>query len=103
MGQFRKKPVVIEAVQYLGLDAIGVQVFAEMPGWLQAATRKMSHLKGSVSAAENGHPWIATLEGGHVASPADWIIRGVQGELYPCKPDIFQATYEPALTREDAA
>lgn len=40
--------------------------------------------------------WIKTLEGGHIASPGDWIIRGVKGEFYPCKPDIFASTYDPA-------
>lgn len=45
--------------------------------------------------------WIGTLEGNMIASAGDWIIRGVKGELYPCKPDIFAATYEPvALTEE---
>ncbi len=38
--------------------------------------------------------WIATLEGGHVVTPGDWIITGVRGEKYPCKPDIFEETYE---------
>jgi len=40
------------------------------------------------------HGWIDTLEGGHIVCPGDWIITGVQGENYPCKPDIFEATYE---------
>jgi len=40
------------------------------------------------------HGWIDTLEGGHIVCPDDWIITGVQGENYPCKPDIFEATYE---------
>jgi hypothetical protein len=39
--------------------------------------------------------YCSTLEGGHVVTPGDWIITGVQGERYPCKPDIFEATYEP--------
>jgi len=39
---------------------------------------------------------IPTLEGGHVASPGDWIIKGIAGEFYPCKPEIFEATYDPA-------
>jgi hypothetical protein len=43
------------------------------------------------------HGWIDTLEGGHIVCPGDWIIRGVQGELYPCKPDIFAKTYEAVL------
>jgi len=41
------------------------------------------------------HGWIDTLEGGHRVCPGDYIITGVQGEMYPCKPDIFEATYEP--------
>lgn len=41
------------------------------------------------------HGWIDTLEGGHIVCPGDWIITGVNGEFYPCKPDIFEKTYEP--------
>ena len=41
------------------------------------------------------HGWIDTLEGGHIVCPGDWIITGVKGEYYPCKPDIFEQTYEP--------
>lgn len=44
----------------------------------------------------HAHGWIDTLEGGHIVCPGDWIITGVQGEHYPCKPDIFEATYQPA-------
>jgi hypothetical protein len=44
---------------------------------------------------QTGGIYIPTLEGVVVASPGDWIIRGVKGEFYPCKPDIFEATYEP--------
>lgn len=43
----------------------------------------------------HNHGWIDTKEGGHVVCPGDWIITGVKGEVYPCKPDIFAATYEP--------
>ena len=43
------------------------------------------------------HGWIDTLEGGHNVCPGDWIITGVKGERYPCKPDIFSATYEPVV------
>lgn len=42
------------------------------------------------------HGWIDTLEGGHIVCPSDWIITGVKGEYYPCKPDIFEMTYEAA-------
>ena len=48
----------------------------------------------------HNHGWIDTLEGGHIVCPGDWIITGVKGERYPCKPDIFAATYEPARQPE---
>lgn len=89
MGKWRKKPVVIEAVQWKGpiRDAEYLTAFDD---WMVAnqGDRKCRY-KGS-------NIIIATLEGDHLASPGDWIIRGVQGELYPCKPDIFSATYEKA-------
>jgi len=44
----------------------------------------------------HNHGWIDTLEGGHIVCPGDWIITGVKGEHHPCKPDIFEMTYEPA-------
>lgn len=75
--KFRKKPVVIEATQWFKMgDHPAVTV---MP-------------RGRESA-ENG--WIQTLEGGHIVTPGDYIITGVVGETYPCKPDIFLMTYEP--------
>ena len=85
--KYRKKPVVIEAVQYLGQ---GNMADGDVPEWLWDA------LKSGVVQATNGtDPFvITTLEGDHIASPGDWIIRGVKGELYPCKPDSFELTYE---------
>lgn len=44
----------------------------------------------------HNHGWIDTMEGGHIVCPGDWIITGVKGENYPCKPDIFETTYERA-------
>lgn len=82
MARYRKKPVEIEAVQNLPA--------ANMSSWLQMAfdTRRCVPLPdGSVS--------IETLEGKMIAAPGDFIIRGITGEIYPCKPDIFHATYEP--------
>jgi len=78
--KFRKKPVVVEAWQ----NASG-----RTPEWLDAAYRV-----GKVQYGSNGVIYIITLEGTMRAEPCDWIIRGVQGELYPCKPDIFEQTYE---------
>ena len=83
MGQYRKKPVVIEAEQYL----LGEVIRAK---WLFDAMES-----GIVFSDADGLK-IKTLEGVMSASVGDWIIRGVQGELYPCKPDIFAATYEAA-------
>lgn len=92
MAKYRKKPVVIEAICWSPhLKAI------EVPAWL---TLVGGHGVKPGSAdnvlTDDGCLHIRTLEGVMVANPGDWIIQGVQGELYPCKPDIFAATYEPA-------
>jgi len=96
MGSFRKKPVVIQAVQFVpgDLDELG-----DLARWLNAWGA--DYIFG-VDGDRVVDLEIRTLEDGedgrakHVASPGDWIIRGVQGEFYPCKPDIFEATYEAA-------
>ena len=84
-GRWRKKPVVIEAMRYTAAngDECAAWVDEVFDGW---------------QLAYGSHPpmlRIRTLEGVMEASEGDWIIRGVQGEFYPCKPDIFAATYEP--------
>ena len=76
--RYRKKPVVIEAWR----NVKG----AVRPDWL----------KGPGVAFAGDVVIITTLEGVQNANPGDWIIRGVKGELYPCKPEIFEVTYEPA-------
>ena len=76
--QYRKKPVVIEAVQWTRDNEEEVTRFLEGVQWY----------------SDNGIN-IPTLEGTMKAQLGDWIIKGVQGEFYPCKPDIFEATYEP--------
>lgn len=98
MGNFRKKPVEIEAVRYAGGSDRDGYFFDEMkPQWLaDAFSIQPGHL-GAVWRRIDGTLRIATLEGEMIASPGDWIIQGVKGELYPCKPDIFEATYEAAL------
>jgi hypothetical protein len=84
--KFRKKPVVIEAWHF-------AEVQEPQPEWL---TRAM--MEGGAWYQGGAEPYItiATLEGEMRANFGDWIIRGVKNELYPCKPDIFAATYEPA-------
>ena len=84
MAKFRNKPVVIDAVQYDGnfrsLDCFSI--------------REVSHFIVSTDLEGNQCIKIPTLEGEMIASVGDYIIRGVQGEYYPCKPDIFELTYE---------
>jgi hypothetical protein len=81
--EWRKKPVVIQAIQFTAL------------------TKFVARFVGrSIDANVNGTAVIHTLEGDMTVSVDDWIIRGVQGEFYPCKPDIFEATYERVLDGE---
>lgn len=87
MPRYRKKPVVISAEQYLPNKSPLPAGVVELP----------DHVRERMQGAEILHPglkWIETLEGGHVVSPGDYIITGIKGERYPCKPDIFEATYE---------
>lgn len=84
MAQYRKKPVVIEAVQWTGDNYDEVDSFIGL-------VNNPNHAKHGYSK-EGVH--IKTLEGVMTASVGDWIIKGVKGEFYPCKPDIFAATYE---------
>lgn len=81
MAQYRKKPVVIEAVQWVGSNWDEIYQFTKgaLAYEYPASEQKLS---------------IGTLEGRIIASKDDWIIKGVNDEIYPCKPDIFEATYE---------
>jgi len=88
---FRKKPVVIEAVQWLGTNLLEVIRFT---GQNASADHFKWEEYEDLVACEGLK--IFTLEGAMLASHGDWIIKGVKGEFYPCKPDIFAATYEPA-------
>lgn len=88
MPRFRKKPVVIEAMQFKG-------------GWSDDGRNILDWMVkgGNWTAGGSGEPGtlhIHTLEGTMTAIAGDWVIKGVQGEFYPCKPDIFAATYESA-------
>jgi len=85
--KFRKKPVIIEAIQYTG-DNIG-----EVLEFISAHTPDGIKRKWWSGASVDGALCIETLEGTMWASFDDWIIIGVAGEVYPCKPDIFEATY----------
>lgn len=91
--KFRKKPVVIDAVQFKGFDEESGQVIlSERPEWLTSQFGERILFFGQPDTLT-----VKTLEGEHIASKGDWIIKGVKGEFYPCKPDIFEMTYEPVL------
>ena len=95
--KYRKKPVVIEAFQMTEERRASNM---DWPGWLHEAWQKDTHETGSLSPGKfplSCNPdelQITSLEGEMLVNFDDWIIQGVKGELYPCKPDIFAATYE---------
>ena len=103
--KFRKKPVTVEAMRLEGTAGETMEVYR----WIEENTASGSYdtnardengerlpvpASGVSIDASTGFLVIATLEGEMTAKPGDWIIRGVAGEFYPCKPDIFAATYE---------
>ena len=87
--KYRKKPVVIEAMQVLD-DLASHQAIR---AWARDSVAEGERIPVSITAFDS-HMVIHTLEGDMRADLGDWIIKGVQGEFYPCKPDIFEATYE---------
>lgn len=86
--KYRKKPVVIEAFQYDG-DLMASNGKYYVPEWAITADND-----GTFKFKGQGDLYIATLEGDMLVNVGDYVIRGVNGELYPCKPDIFEKTYE---------
>lgn len=96
--RYRKKPVVIEAIRIeTGIDALEGRLDANTASHALIAGWMMGNGFRGFRVIGNHAPYgiaIETLEGEMIASPGDYIIRGVQGEFYPCKPDIFEATYE---------
>lgn len=90
-GKYRKKPVVIEAHYWDHEESA-----RDWPDWLEEAYQKEPDTPGSFFCGHMNIWYIRTLEGAMTVSDNDYIIRGVKGELYPCKPDIFEATYDPA-------
>lgn len=124
--KFRKKPVVIEATQWFkngdhpndydrdhdGLEGGELRVFTgaerKANGWEGDVVRyfRTPDIPSDVLCTCGNvmlyHGWIDTLEGGHIVCPGDWIIIGVKGERYPCKPDIFEATYDRVHPKNDS-
>ena len=94
MTKYRKKPVVIEAFQYDG-DLKGSDGKYYVPDWaVEALESRTMYFDSLDSDSPPSELFIKTLEGIHHASVGDYIIQGVNGEIYPCKPDIFEKTYE---------
>ena len=85
--KYRKKPIVIEAEQWHPEQEEGREFIG---GWSNGVYM--------TSDSKTGYA-IDTLEGSHEVTPGDWIITGVKGEKYPCKPDIFEMTYEPVINQ----
>lgn len=85
--KYRKKPVVIEAFQYDG-DMINSSGQPYVPEWVITA------MNDNIMYYDGPELFIRTLEGDHHVTVGDYVIKGVNGELYPCKPDIFEKTYE---------
>lgn len=120
--RFQKKPVIIEATQWFKngdhpqddchemrahsnqIDLAEMNVLVPDPAGVMTEGRVVRHFRRpDVSGTKrcqycglrmHDHGWIDTLEGGHIVCPGDWVITGVAGERYPCKPDIFIATYD---------
>lgn len=89
MAKYQKRPVEVEAVRWDGSDEALDAIYA-MAGDARRAVVVRKHASGGAQRVLS----IVTLEGEMVANEGDYVIRGVQGELYPCKPGIFEATYE---------
>lgn len=96
-GRYRKKPVVIDAVKWDGTEEC-MKVILQLVDFDALPSDGMHVNNGLGYVPTTGTLDIPTLEGVMTASPGDWVIRGVKGEIYPCKPDIFEATYETEVT-----
>ncbi len=99
--QYRKKPVIIEAVQWGRMgDHAKVNNYAPENSNGKCKHCDLPFIKENDDTLgyHLTHGWIETLEGGHIVCPKDFIITGVVGECYPCKPDVFEATYEKVET-----
>ena len=86
--KYKKKPIIIEAVQWTGINLEEIKSFVKDSWDYNYKTKWDSNDPSNIEVK------IKTLEGDHIVSIGDYIIKGVNGEFYPCKPDIFKKTYE---------
>lgn len=96
--RFRKKPVEIEAWLAKEISDLVKNNWHSLPDSI-----KNAYEQGGWVFESNGSIHIHTLEGTMIAAPQDYIIKGIAGEFYPCKPDIFSKTYEAQATTDDAS
>ncbi len=94
MPQYRKKPIIIEAVRFVG-NGTSPEIDGPEPHWYEVARTMERDEVWSINFRD-GSLAIHTLEGVMQATRGDWIIRGIAGEVYPCKDEIFRATYQLA-------
>lgn len=94
MAKFRKLPVTIEAVRYDGTNLDEIEAFMG---------QRAQRARGEPFSDNPRAFHISTLEGGHTASLGDWILKGVVGEIYPCRDDIFRKTYQAVDAEGEAA
>lgn len=94
MAKYRKKPVIIDAFQYDG-DLTGADGKCYVPDWVVEAYNRGVIYYGSSKGDKLPYElFIDTLEGTHHVSVGDYVVKGIKGELYPCKPDIFEDIFE---------
>ena len=99
MTRYRKKPIEIEAIQYTGCNELEIADFMRVSIY-ELYTRVDVVLRADGDYRKNSHIYINTPEGVMTANYGDYIIKGVKGEFYPCKPDIFDETYEAVEVKE---
>jgi hypothetical protein len=118
--KYRKKPVVVDAIQWFKNgdhpeddcfrpyeDTLKIPIEPREGKVVRYYRNPEIYGESSCLSLQNcgypmrDHGWIDTLEGGHNVCPGDFIIKGVKGEFYPCKPDIFEMTYEPVEPRAE--
>jgi len=92
MAKYRKKPVVVEAEQWWNMESDVKDVEQYLHPHTDEDSEELSC--GYCGNTLANHGWVNTLEGGHIVCPGDFIITGIVGEKYPCKPGIFADTYE---------
>ena len=96
--KYKKRPIIVEATQWFKNGDHPLDGPADQEGQIVRYYRH-PHISGECVCSKcntpfHAHGWIDTLEGGYIVCPGDWIITRVAGEHYPCKPEIFEATYD---------